>query len=237
MGECSGWLCAVEQDCSEAMHLAPSLLGKSLGLRKGNERPSVYVYRSQGLGYKQYRDINNDVLVDIKASDNGKGHQIAVPPSIHPTKGAYQWVDGFDPATITEVPKEELRATVDKMAVATLITRHLPATGRHHLAMALAGYLLRQSMAPEDVLATLLAAWGVHQAPPEAFTDLDNIVRDTANKLATDDPTKVWPRTLLATFTSQTATIAASRSLTLAAPSSPSGRSETSMETSLTPTQ
>jgi bifunctional DNA primase/polymerase-like protein len=143
MGECSGWWCVVDQDCPEGEQLAPSFLGKTLALRKGTERPSIYVYRSPGLGYKQYRDINDEVIMDLKASDNGKGHQITAPPSIHPTKGAYEWVGGFDPAAIAEVPKEELRAAVGKLAVATLIARHLPATGRHNLAMALAGYLLR----------------------------------------------------------------------------------------------
>jgi putative DNA primase/helicase len=43
-------------------------------------------------------------------------------------------------------------------------------------------------MPPEDVLTILKEAWGIHQAPPEAFVDLERIVQGTVGRLAVDEP-------------------------------------------------
>lgn len=188
LGAVSDWLSAVDNDCSEAERLAPVFLPETLTQCKGTGSPSVYVYRCVGLGFTTFKDLDGNTIMDLKASNNGAGHQVVVEPSIHPEKGPYKWVGGFNPAAIADVPKEELRANVGKLAVATLIARHLPEKGRHDLAMALIGYLLRNGLSAEEALKILLAAWKAKGAPREALQDLQAIVRDTYARLGRDEP-------------------------------------------------
>ena len=183
LGKVSDWRAAADCDCSEAVALAPRFLPDTLRLGKGSGVPDVYLYRSPGLGFAKFKDLDGETLIDLKASNDGAGHQIVVPPSIHPEKGPYWWERGYNPAAIAEVHAAELRATVGALAVATLITRHLPDRGRHDLAMALAGYMLRNGLNEDEVLEILTAAWVAKNVPREHLRDLHGIVPDTAAKL------------------------------------------------------
>jgi putative DNA primase/helicase len=189
VGEVSDWLGGVDPDCSEAEKLAPLFLPNTLMSRKGNQTPSLYVYRCVGLGFATFKDLDGSTLIDLKASNNGAGHQIVVEPSMHLEKGPYGWIGGFNPAAIAEVSKEELRAAVGMLAAATLIARKLPDKGRHDLALALVGYLLRNGVSPEDTLKIMLDAWRLKGAPREALQDIESIVRDTKTRLDRDEPT------------------------------------------------
>ncbi len=188
LGEVSDWRSAVDNDCPETVALAPRFLPDTLRIAKGNGTPDVYLYRSVGLGFEKFKDLDSETLIDLKASANGKGHQIAVPPSVHPDKGPYRWAGGYNPAAVAEVQAEELRGSVGRLAVAALLARHLPNTGRHDLAMALAGYMIRNGVAPEDVLKILTTAWEYNHAPQEGLRDLEGIVRDTAENLRRNEP-------------------------------------------------
>jgi putative DNA primase/helicase len=187
VGEVSDWRCAVDPDCPEAEKLAPSFLPDTLKAAKGSV-PSLYFYRSPGLGFDTFKDLDGSPIMDLKASNNGAGHQVVVEPSVHRDKGPYKWVGGYNPAAIREVPAAELRALVGELAVAALIARNLPEKGRHDLAMALAGYLLRNGLGVPTVLKILTAAWEVNVPPREAFRDLQGIVRDTSVRLERNDP-------------------------------------------------
>ncbi len=188
MGEVSDWHGAVDCDCPEAVRLAPRFLLATLRLGKGSGTPDVHLYRSPGLGFDKFTDLDGSTLIDLKASVNGAGHQIVVPPSIHPEKGPYRWEHGYNPAAIAGVPAGDLRAAVGALAVATLITRHLPDRGRHDLAMALAGYLLRNGEAIEDVVHLLTAAWEAREAPRDHVEDVRRIVADTSARLKRGEP-------------------------------------------------
>jgi putative DNA primase/helicase len=189
-GEVSGWICGVDPDCPEAVALAPRFLPHTPSIYKGDEHPSIFVYRSPGLEFKQFRDLDEEPMMDIKASADGAGHMFVVPPSIHPTKGAYAWTRGFNPAAIAETPATELRAIVGRLATAALIARLLPASGRHNFALALAGYMLRNGVSSEHVLQILLEAWRFKAAPRKGLRDLERIVADTEEKLRRGVPIK-----------------------------------------------
>lgn len=188
VGEVSGWICAVDLDCREAERLAPRFLPETLLSRKGGQSPSAYVYRSPDLGFQTYKGISSDTLIDLKASSDGRGHYFVVEPSIHRDKGPYEWVGGFNPAAIAEVSKDELRAAVGMLAVAVLIARNLPDTGRHDLALALAGYMLRNGVSFDDVVKILLAAWELKNAPREGLRDIEACVRDSKARLDRNEP-------------------------------------------------
>jgi putative DNA primase/helicase len=193
-GEVSGWISAADLDWPEARTLAPRFLPDTLRGAKGQEDPSQYFYRSPGLGYKKFTGLDGSEIIALKASNNGAGHQVVVAPSVHREKGSYLFVGGYNPAAIAEVDKDQLRKLVGMLAAAALIARHLPPTkeegggGRHDLALALAGYMLRNGEAAENVEKMLVGAWWVRKAPREALEDIQRSVRDTTARLARNEP-------------------------------------------------
>ena len=123
-------------------------------------------------------------------------------PSTHPSGEDYIWhrESGLD---VVEIPAAELEARVRELATATLIARHLPPIrdersgeggGRHDYAMALSGFLLRPRRLDEALVEKILkAAWDAKGWPGErekreAHSDLEGIVRDTAENLAAGEP-------------------------------------------------
>src|SRR5918995_1060954 len=97
-GEVSGWMSAVDLDCEEARRLAPRFLPETLRGAKGKEAPSQYFYRSPDLGYKKFSELGGPgELIALKASNNGRGHQVAVAPSVHREKGPYHFIGGVQP--------------------------------------------------------------------------------------------------------------------------------------------
>jgi putative DNA primase/helicase len=56
------------------------------------------------------------------------------------------------------------------------------------LALALAGYMLRNGEAAEDVEKMLVGAWAVRKAPREGLEDVRRSVRDTATRLQRNEP-------------------------------------------------
>src|SRR5829696_1168123 len=194
-GEVSGWMSAVDLDCEEARRLAPRFLPETLLGAKGKEAPSQYFYRSPDLGYKKFSELGGPgELIALKASNNGRGHQVAVAPSVHREKGPYNFIGGYNPAAIAVVHKDELRHRVGMLATAALIARVLPPSreegggGRHDLALALVGYMLRNGEAAEDVEKMLTAAWEISNAPRQGVEDVRRSVRDTATRLARNEP-------------------------------------------------
>ncbi len=187
-GEASGGISGTDLDWPEVRAMAPRFLSETLLGAKGQEAPSQYFYRSEGLGYAKFTGLDNSEIISIKASNTDKGHQIVVAPSVHQAKGPYRFVGGYNPAAIASVDKDELRHRVGMLAVAGIIARHLPELGRHHLAMSLAGYMLRNGEAEAAVLLMLAEAWAYRGAPREHVRDVENIVRDTAEKLRRNEP-------------------------------------------------
>ena len=193
-GEVSGWISAVDMDWLEAMRLAARFIPETLQAAKGGEEPSHSFYRSPGLGFHKFRGLDGSEIISLKASNNGQGHQVAVAPTVHPAKGPYHFIGGYNPAAVASVGADELRKRVGMLAVASLIARHLPLTkaegvgGRHELALTLAGYMLRNGETGADVTEMLVAAWEYRKAPSEALEDVRLVVRDTAATLARNEP-------------------------------------------------
>src|SRR5215218_9158131 len=193
-GEASGWISAVDNDWREAIELAPRFLPDTLRGAKGREEPSHYIYRSPGLGFQTFRGLDGTEIIALKASNNGRGHQIVVAPTIHPDKGPYHFVGDYNPAAVAEVDKDELRKRTGRLAVAALLARILPPSrdegggGRHDLALALSGYMLRNGESVEVVAQILVAAWEQRKAPRGHVEDVRQAVRDTASRLAHNEP-------------------------------------------------
>jgi P4 family phage/plasmid primase-like protien len=188
VGQVSRWICVVDCDWPETIRLAPRFLPETLTIHKGHEKPSLWVYRSEGLGFARFSAPDASEVLCTKASNNGAGHQVVVPPSVHPEKGPYDFTRGWNPAAIAEILPDDLQRRCRMLATSALISRRLPEKGRHVLSLAYAGFMIRNGASPEDVTRVLVAAWEDHNAPPGAIESLRRNVTDTDHKIAEGEP-------------------------------------------------
>jgi DNA-binding transcriptional ArsR family regulator len=187
LGKPSGWVVDVDLDAPEAVELGPRFLLPSLKSGRESASCSHWWYRSEGASTHRWKDTDGATLVELRST----GCQTLVEPSRHPDGDRYLWHHEDGPASerlrITEIEPEDLASACRYLATATLVARRLPPVGgRHHFALALAGFLLRDGrIGKEDALRLMEVAWGVAGgASQEALRDLANIVRDTARNLA-----------------------------------------------------
>lgn len=186
LGECSRDLTDVDCDTPEAISCAHSLLPATLLSGRGSNI-SHFWYTCTAAKSQKFKDLDGSVLLEIRHDE----HQTVVEPSIHPSGDTYRWVNDMDPR---EIKAEKLYDLCHKVAAATLIGRHLPTGGRHDIALALAGWLLKK-LDEYEVLEILEAAWKTQSVGSDALKDLHSIVSDTKEKLDLGEPI-VGKRTL-----------------------------------------
>jgi hypothetical protein len=196
-GEPSGWLVPVDQDVREVRHIAGRFLLPTLTSGRESTPDSHWWYVAPGCPHKTFKDLDNSMILELRST----GHHTLVEPSVHPSGEAYRWSrSGLQPE---EISAEELVSACQGLASAALIARHLPERrdnrtggggGRHDLALAIAGFLLRRRLPEETVLKILRAAWdargfaGDERARREAHRDLEALVPDTAQRVRQGDP-------------------------------------------------
>jgi hypothetical protein len=188
LGGPSNGLIDVDLDSPEAVALAATLLPPT-GAIFGREsrRRSHYLYIVTGrLDTEQFRDIDRSMQVEIRST----GAQTIVPPSRHPGGETVQWDEHANPAAVSAA---ELRASVRKLATASLLVRHYPPQGSRHEAMnALIGGLLRAGWTAADV-ETFVLAVGRVASDEEAITRPDGI-GTTIRRLAAGQTATGWRR-------------------------------------------
>jgi hypothetical protein len=189
LGEPSGGLADVDLDGEEALAIGPGLLPKTLTSGRGNEVTHFW-YASPGIKSYKFKDIDGSVIVEIRADG---GHQTLVSPRIHPSGDEYHWINpDTEPL---DIDAQTLRSAAARVAVSALIAKHLPDGGRHDLALAYAGLMLKPLMelgedkddAVEYVHQVLEPAWEYRSAPNNALRDLYNAIEDTAEQIEADD--------------------------------------------------
>lgn len=200
LGEPSDWLVDVDLD----HHLATKIAGRFLEPTRTSGRDgspdSHWWYYAQGTETKTFRDLDHRKrLIELRST----GSQTVVAPSVHPDKGdRYVWnqQSGLD---FAQSDKDDLLYRVRKLSTAVLIAKYLPSLrdkrtdeggGRHDYAMALVGFLFNSlHLSDEDAVAILKGAWDTTDWPNEqkrrqAHRDLEGIVRDTAERIGTNQP-------------------------------------------------
>ena len=110
-----------------------------------------------------------------------QGEQTLVPPSIHDETGeTYVW---YERESLASVEPETLQRTTRRLAAATLLTRHYPGIGsRHILALALSGYLLRNSWSVVEVVHFVTAV--ANAAGDSEIADREEAIHTTSKRLA-----------------------------------------------------
>jgi hypothetical protein len=185
LGESSRGLVDVDLDVAEAAHVAGRFLPATVTSGRKSSPYSHRWYLSPGAETIRHKDADGQVLVELRST----GCQTIVAPSVHPGGERIVWHDTS--IGLTKVDVKALSANVRELATAVLIARHVPPIGgRHDFALSVAGFLLRPSRLDEaSTLKIMLAAWrAVGADSREAVRDLEGIVRDTTEKLASGEP-------------------------------------------------
>ena len=196
-GEPSGWLVPVDQDVPEARKVAGRFLIPTLTSGRESSPDSHWWFVAPGCPHKTFKDLDNSMILELRST----GHHTLVEPSVHPSGESYKWSrSGLQPA---EISAEDLTRACRELATAALIARNLPELrdsrtgaggGRHDLAMAIAGFMLRRKLSEDAVLKILRAAWdakgfaGDERARRGAHRDLEGLVRGTVARLRDDKP-------------------------------------------------
>jgi hypothetical protein len=195
-GDPSGGRVDADLDADEAVAIAGRFLPPTLTSGRESRPHSHWWFIAPAAESRDWKDTDNSKLVELRCT----GRQTLVSPSTHPDGDRYLWHSEAGLQT-AEMDAAELTRRLREVATAALIGRHLPPArgaagggGRHDYALALAGFLLRPGRLGEDLtLKVLKAAWDAKGWPGEkekreAHRDLEGIVRDTAESLASGRP-------------------------------------------------
>jgi hypothetical protein len=180
LGIANGGLVNLDLDCPEAVALAPSLAPVT-GFKSGHagNPHSCYWYKGDPVPTHRSYEFAGEKLVELRSVG-----QTIVPPSIHPDGDQYIWheADG-EPPTIAGA---ELSRVARELAAATLLLRCYPKPGmRHDFALALAGFLLRQSGWDAARTKNFVCAVA-SSAGDDEIKDRESAVETTSERLATD---------------------------------------------------
>lgn len=193
-GEPSSWLVCVDLDVREALTIAGRFLPPTLTSGRESTPESHRWFICKGAEHTTFKDLDGSMILELRST----GHHTLAPPSKHPSGEQYQWSKNGHAAT--ELEPGELLGKCRELAAATLIARHMPKTraegggGRHELALAITGFLLRRGLPEKSVEGILKAAWdargysGSEKARREAHRDLEGIISDTSERLRGDKP-------------------------------------------------
>jgi len=197
-GEPSGGLSDVDLDSPEAVAVAGRFLPPTLTSGRESRPHSHWWYKCPGVRSRDWGFWNGEKfekLLELRST----GRQTLVPPSVHPDGDRYLWhrEAGLEASGTTP---EELIEALNLLATAALVARRLPPTrdagggGRHDYALALAGFMLHPGRLDLGAVEKVLkAAWDAKGWPHdgvrrEAHRDLEDIVRDTAARIAVGEP-------------------------------------------------
>ncbi|MCH8824191.1 MAG: DUF3987 domain-containing protein [Planctomycetes bacterium] len=188
LGAPSG-LIDIDLDCPEAVKLAPQLLPPTGSIFGRKSKPGSHrLYEAiafNNQGTKKVKDSSGKCLVELRCT----GGQTVFPGSVHPSGEDVVWEIDETPQSV-DLP--QLLIAVQELAAACLILRHYPSKGsRHDLALALAGWLLRQG-------------WSVHKlerfievvaeaAGDDEVQDRIRVVADSKSKIDQAAKATGWP--------------------------------------------
>jgi hypothetical protein len=185
-GEPSGWRVDVDLDAEEAVQIAFRFLPATLTSGRESRPHSHCWYVATGAESADWKDLDGKKLVELRST----GRQTLVAPSTHPDGDEYVWHSEAG-LKMAEITAAELKESCRELATAALIARHVPPQGsRHDFAMALSGFVLRDSRMGTDLAFKVLkAAWHAAGADSrEALRDLEGIVSNTAVNLEAGEP-------------------------------------------------
>jgi RecA-family ATPase len=179
LGQASGDLVDIDLDCAEALALAPYFLPFTACRFGRKSTPlSHWLYRAPPSPLNTQRWLDTQAKADSILEFRTNGAQTIFPGSVHLSGETidFEFADKVpDPATVA--PGDLARAC-NMLAAASLIARHWPTEGgRHHAALATAGWLLRAGKDVDEVEIAVEAIATL--AGDDEIKDRVRAVRDT----------------------------------------------------------
>jgi hypothetical protein len=188
LGTPSGGLVDLDLDCQEAVALAPLLLPETLMIsgRSSTPRSHFWYITDTEVKTRKFTDPEGGVLLELRST----GSQTVIPPSVHPTGEVIEWVYSGEPAVMSA---RTMNKEAGRLAAAALLARYWPreASNRQDRAMALSGVLLRGGWSVPEAEAFIHAIAVV--AGDEEADRRSGVVRFTAVRIKSDEPTMGWP--------------------------------------------
>jgi hypothetical protein len=167
-GEPSGGRVDVDLDAEESVKIAGRFLPPTLTSGRKSRPHSHWWYVCLDAESCDWKDTDGSKLVELRST----GRQTLVAPSVHPDGDEYVW-HAETGLRMVEIGVAELTQRRRELATAVLMARRLPPIGtgtegggRHHYALALAGFLLRSGRLEEDLILKVLKALGTRKAGP-----------------------------------------------------------------------
>jgi hypothetical protein len=152
MGPKSGGLTDVDLDCPEALKLAKYFLPRTASkYGRPSKRRSHWLYTCSDphpRGWYKFTDENKAVIAELRLGGGGKGSQSVAPGCVHTGGEHYEW-DEDD--TRAAVACDKLLDAVKKIAAATILSRHWPASNRNDAALRVGGLLARTGWDAEAI--------------------------------------------------------------------------------------
>ncbi len=153
LGPRSGNLVDIDLDCPEARAVAalPELFGGLPALGREGQRPPghrlVVCPDLAECDARVHKLEADGCVLEVRA---GRGYTV-VPPSVHEGEVAVVWQGGAVPASISEMPWEQLRLRARLTGLLTLALRHYPKEGgRDDFCMHLGGALMHLGVPGES---------------------------------------------------------------------------------------
>jgi hypothetical protein len=185
LGEPSGGLVDIDLDTDEAVAVAPYFLPETFIYGRG-KRPASHFLLEVPEAMTRKWQYAGKMLLELRST----GCQSLIPPSKHPDGDTYRKDARSRP--VSSLTVDELLTALNRIAAATLIARHWPDTGRHDLALTLAGALLNAGWEAADV-ETFVEACAV-AGNDEELADRLRTVKDTVKRLEKGKAATGWPR-------------------------------------------
>jgi Bifunctional DNA primase/polymerase, N-terminal len=158
LGEASGGLVDVDQDCPEAIDLSPKFVPATGAIFGRASKPRSHrLYRVEGAAPTiQLKDpLTGKMLVELRGDG---GFQTIFPGSTHGSGELIEWEEDGEPAIVSYV---DLSKAVRKLAAYCLFKRHLPDVRDHES-------LLTALETAEPCLADRIRDWLEIEPPPTA---------------------------------------------------------------------
>ncbi len=172
----------LDLDCPEAIIAAGILAPSTRTSGRASKPRSHHWFSCPGYESRTFHDVpaqagtGGRVLLEMRST----GQQTVIPPSVHESGEAVVW-ESIN-AHIPELTKEEVDAIGSKTAIATILGRHWPASGRHMLAGPVGGFLARLGLYALDIEHIIRAICAIAKDPE--VEDRVRFARESAEKHA-----------------------------------------------------
>jgi hypothetical protein len=162
----------IDLDSPEIKAMLPRFVPTStLTLGRGGV-PSHYLYSGALPNDEGMKDLDGNRMVEVRH----RGKQVMWAGSVHPDTG--QEIEVLNEGPLLPVPDQE---DILKAYTAAMIAKYLPTGDRHSLAMAYAGYLLRQGLEEGRTFAQSLKQRGTTTPPLERHSTTSYLSWRTPN--------------------------------------------------------